>query len=302
MPSSPGDRPRFEPDYDPPTYPGQTAGKVEYAPVSKAGRVVGYLWAAADDDAAGFVYRGDVGPDGFNTGVAWVVRLRQSKARDLTPLQAFAYWCAHGAPEGFAIGPAQQAPTLQALHQLAGRDPEREQRDREAAEAAWLRAHPPRNPAARAFTEIQAALGDRTARRQVLAEQVRLIDAALRVHPIPEDIWVWWTPDANTFQRAWPDLPGSRHQQPGYLSVALVHTDDLADAEAVVHLRVPAGVPGIYLNLFDDDARLSTPTLLLARGLTIAVHAADQRGGQWRLEAEILPVQGAGPTRGVASA
>jgi hypothetical protein len=78
--------------------------------------------------------------------------------------------------------------------------------------------------------------------------------------------------------------------------VALERYGALDDAEVVVHLYVPAGTPGLYLNLFDDTARLPAPTLLLARGRTLAIHTADDRGGKWHLEAEILPGTPTSPT------
>jgi len=73
---------------------------------------------------------------------------------------------------------------------------------------------------------------------------------------------------------AW-ELPGTVHTEPGYLEVALVHHDALADAEALVRLRVPASTPGIYLNPFDEGRRLRAPTLLLARGCSIAGSGLD---------------------------
>jgi hypothetical protein len=291
--------------YSPPRYSNTTAGAVRYAPITVQGRVVAYLWAAVDNDAVAVIDRIDVGPDGFNTAVAWFKRLRDSKAQGLTPSEAFDHWRRHGA-EDCTIGEVQHAPSLQALHRIAGRDLEAERRQEEAEKREWqtrqaARSGPP-DEATKQFLQVQAALRtapDFPAPNPGLDERIRLIDEVLRVKPVPEDLWGWWATDARAFQGDLAGLPGTNHVELGYLEVALVRHKALAGAEVVVHVRVPTGTPGIYLNLFDETKRLQAPTMLLARGLTLAIHAAEQRDGQWRLEAEILPMRATGPTRGM---
>jgi ADP-ribosyltransferase exoenzyme len=288
------DEPRMTIIAAPATYPDTTAGPVRYVPIVVRGRTVAYLWAADDNDAAGVVHRTDVGPDGFNTAVAWVRRLRASRADQRTPLDAFGDWCRRVA-EGCDLGELHHAPSLSALYQVAGRDLDAEQREQAREQAAEPVDHAGRTRSALlAYRRVQAAArGERpwTADPDPdpdLDRQIRVLDEALRVHPVPKDIWVWWAADRTLFARDPAELPGTVHIELGYLTVALVHHDALADAEALVRLRVPAGTPGIYLNPFDDNARLLAPTLLLARGCHLAVRSAERHDGQWRLEAEIL--------------
>ncbi|WP_121435133.1 hypothetical protein [Actinomadura pelletieri] len=105
-------------------YPASTDGPVRYFSVVLQGKVVGYLWASVNDDAAYWQDRGDAGALGYNAGVPWVMRLREAGAQGLTPLQALRKW--KGAPEdprGGAI-PAdaeeREAPSLRALRELTG--------------------------------------------------------------------------------------------------------------------------------------------------------------------------------------
>jgi len=114
------DVPKFRCVRTPATYPRTTDGPVRYAPVSAGGRVVGYLWVAADGDAADFMPRDDAGDDGLNADVAWVTRLRASRKRKQTAAEAFDHWVAEGA-DGATIGPPSSAPDLGALRALATR-------------------------------------------------------------------------------------------------------------------------------------------------------------------------------------
>lgn len=86
----------------PDQYAGTTAGPVRLHRVVWRRRVMGYLWAAVDDDAAGFVARQQAGDDGLNAAVAWVERLRAARARGLTPQQALGAWV--GADEDARAG------------------------------------------------------------------------------------------------------------------------------------------------------------------------------------------------------
>lgn len=86
------DEPRFETVWAPDGWPWTTDGPVRYVPAVDDGGLLGYLWAAESDDAAGFVPAAAAGDRGDNADVAWVGRLRAAKASGLTPLGALRHW------------------------------------------------------------------------------------------------------------------------------------------------------------------------------------------------------------------
>lgn len=103
----------------PPRYTSQTEGPVVYVAVT-AGRVIGYLYANDADDAAGWVPRHDATPDEQNLAAAWIIRLRDAKARGLAPVAALHEL--RGAANGpSAISPdaPRTAPDLDALRAAA---------------------------------------------------------------------------------------------------------------------------------------------------------------------------------------
>jgi hypothetical protein len=116
-----------------------------------------------------------------------------------------------------------------------------------------------------------------------------LIDQVLAIQPVPQEVQVWRAVTSGSFELPWRELPGTLHQEPSYLAVALVRYAALGAAEAVLHLRVPAGIPGVYLNPFDHGDRLPAPTLLLGRGLAVFVHEVLRQDGQWYVRADLLP-------------
>lgn len=111
--------PQFRTVYAPPRFPRTTESSVWYVAVVLRGNVVGYLWAATTDDAAGFVARKEVGADALNASIRWAERLRWAKANGLTPLQAIRHWV--GAEEdpkaGAVAGAEESASSLQALEE-----------------------------------------------------------------------------------------------------------------------------------------------------------------------------------------
>lgn len=94
--------PRFQTVSAPDEFPITTDGAVRFVPVTRRGTVVGYIWAAVANDAAGYVPREAAGDDGFNTGVRWVERLLWAKANGLAPLDVLAQWA--GQPEDDRAG------------------------------------------------------------------------------------------------------------------------------------------------------------------------------------------------------
>lgn len=75
--------PEFCAIYAPPRFPSTTESPVRHVP---RGAVVGHVWAATTDDAAGFLVRKAAGPFAFNASVQWAERLRWAKSNGLTPL------------------------------------------------------------------------------------------------------------------------------------------------------------------------------------------------------------------------
>jgi hypothetical protein len=120
------------------------------------------------------------------------------------------------------------------------------------------------------------------------------IDQVLAIQPVPQDVLVWRAIAPGSFELPWRELPGTLHQELSYLAVALVRYPALGAADAVLHLRVPAGIPGVYLNPFDHGDRLPAPTLLLGRGLAMFVHEVRRQDGQWYVRADLIPPPPAG--------
>jgi hypothetical protein len=118
-----------------------------------------------------------------------------------------------------------------------------------------------------------------------LADQAELLDLTLSLTPVLEDMRAWSVLHAGSFTEDWRDLPGTIQSDLGYLAVALTPPSS-AQAEAVLHLAVPAGIPAAHLPLAGNGA---APTLLLARGLALQVHEAHRQDGQWQVHAEVLP-------------
>ncbi|MGK5530599.1 hypothetical protein [Streptomyces sp. URMC 129] len=104
-------------------YARTTERLVRYARVAaEDGGVLGYLWWADADAAAGYVPRAAGGDDAYNAGVAWTRRLRACKARGLAPSQAVAELTAAGGGTriGHVVAGSESETTgLAALRELA---------------------------------------------------------------------------------------------------------------------------------------------------------------------------------------
>jgi ADP-ribosylglycohydrolase len=114
--------PQFQTVSAPDDFAWTTDAAVRYVPVVKAGNLLGYLWAAVTDDAAGFVVREAQGSDAFNASAAWIERLRWAKSRGMTPLQALRHWAGAPADERAGTvtpGTEREAPDLTDLRRLA---------------------------------------------------------------------------------------------------------------------------------------------------------------------------------------
>lgn len=111
--------PRSEDDYE------QIAdGPVRYVAVRRDDRTLGFVWAAVDDSAAGYVPRTAAGDEAFDAGAAWVTALREARRSGLTPLAALRDAVRRPAPPEAGViaeGGPVEAPSLDALEELSGR-------------------------------------------------------------------------------------------------------------------------------------------------------------------------------------
>jgi hypothetical protein len=105
-------------------FPDDTESPVQYFPVTMGDEVVGYIWAAETDDAAGFVRRlAAERHDTFDAAVHWDELLQEAYTAGLPPLQALQSWVGQPPdPEGGGIAAdavRQRAASLRALGNIA---------------------------------------------------------------------------------------------------------------------------------------------------------------------------------------
>ncbi|MFD1936563.1 hypothetical protein ACFSKW_34335 [Nonomuraea mangrovi] len=122
---SPRDNPAFHTISVPDEWSWTASGAISFVPVTLSGMTLGYLWAAAREESAGFVPAESAGAEGRNAAIAWVGRLREAKAAGDLPLAALHRWA--GEPEDQVCGTVQtqaqsELPALTALDELARRD------------------------------------------------------------------------------------------------------------------------------------------------------------------------------------
>lgn len=111
------DRPRapredavgHQPEPGPDTYAPTTDGPVRYAPaVSGDGTVLGYVWAAEEEDAAGFVERAAAGTvNTTNAAAVWHRRLARAHARGLPAPRALREWIGEDPAAGHTPDPTE---------------------------------------------------------------------------------------------------------------------------------------------------------------------------------------------------
>jgi hypothetical protein len=107
----------------PSSYDLDVEGPVRYLPVVKGEVLLGYLWAAAEGNAAMYAPRADAGLDGSNAAGPWILRLRELYAADV-PAQEVLARCKDMPDEGRsgAISPdarEEEAPSLADLERIA---------------------------------------------------------------------------------------------------------------------------------------------------------------------------------------
>ncbi|GAA1763743.1 hypothetical protein [Streptomonospora arabica] len=108
---------------DSPGYTMATDSAVRYVPAYRGDLLLGYLWVAESDDAAGFVPRVKARVDGHRAESRWISRMKEAESNGLSPFGMLRSWV--GAEEDPNAGsiPAdaeeQRAPNLGELKRRA---------------------------------------------------------------------------------------------------------------------------------------------------------------------------------------
>lgn len=114
---------RSEEVASPPHYARSTDKPVQFVTgANPLGNVLGYVWANDEDVAAGWKVRRAGGDEAFNRGALYVSRLRDAKARGLSPTAALAEIVRDADPANpshVVPGSLQQAPSLDTVKDLA---------------------------------------------------------------------------------------------------------------------------------------------------------------------------------------
>lgn len=114
---------QFEEVAGPPRYARSTDKPVQYVTVANPqGTVLGYVWANDEDDAAGWKARQAGGDEAFNRGALYVSKLRDAKARGLSPTAALGEIIRDtdpANPSHVVPGSLKEAPDLETVKDLA---------------------------------------------------------------------------------------------------------------------------------------------------------------------------------------
>lgn len=124
----------------------------------------------------------------------------------------------------------------------------------------------------------------------VVTEHVHEIDRALAGHPVPEDVIVTRGTGLSHLGVSPMEMIGERFEDKAYMSTSLGGpAAAFAGKEAILHLRVPAGTPALYLervSAYGGGER----ELLLGRGVEYTVtDVVRDDNGQWQIYGEVLP-------------
>ncbi len=110
---------------DLPQFSAETQGQVDYMEVTADGKLVGFVWAADSDDAAGFEPYTPAGDLACEIAEHWLLRLSKAKARGLSPSQAMrvpASDVGDTAAISTVTGALRHAKTLEEVQDLSGRE------------------------------------------------------------------------------------------------------------------------------------------------------------------------------------
>jgi hypothetical protein len=98
-------------------------GPIQYITIANLRGVIGFIWAADQDDAISWVARRGAGADGHNGAQEWLQKLPEMRARGLSPSQVlaeFLAWEGPGSIAGKAVpGSLRTLPNVAALKELA---------------------------------------------------------------------------------------------------------------------------------------------------------------------------------------
>ncbi len=115
--------------------------------------------------------------------------------------------------------------------------------------------------------ELNGALRGLQPKTDDVVSRVRELDQALAAHPVPEDVMVSRGIDLGHFDMTPRQMEGRTFTEKGYMSTS--PGDELPAAyrgkEAIMHLRVPAGTPGAWVESA-GELGASERELLLAHG------------------------------------
>jgi hypothetical protein len=139
------------------------------------------------------------------------------------------------------------------------------------------------------YVEINGHLRGQVPPTPEVLRHIDEIDRALAGNPLPEDVLVTRGTGLSHIVDEPPDLIGSVQVEDAYLSTSLGGpADAFAGKPAVLHLRVPAGTPAIWVERISDFGA-GERELLLGRGLSYRVTDVVLDGGQWQVYGEVLP-------------
>ncbi|QBI52220.1 ADP-ribosyltransferase [Streptomonospora litoralis] len=124
-----------------------------------------------------------------------------------------------------------------------------------------------------------------------VADDIANIDKAMAGRPIPEDVVVTRGTGLGHIKVHPADMPSVAEgfPDPGYMSTSLGGpAGGFASAEAILHLRVPAGTPALWverISQFGGGER----ELLLGRGMTYTAVDSVFSNGQWHVYGTVTP-------------
>lgn len=141
------------------------------------------------------------------------------------------------------------------------------------------------------YQEINGALRGSSPMTPEVQAHINDIDNALAGNPISEPVVITRGTGLSHIGMDPQDMVGQTFTEDAYLSTSLGGPAPAFDSkDAVLHLQVPAGTPGIWVenvSAFGAGER----ELLLGRGLQYHVDRVVFEGGQWHVFGQYLPVK-----------
>jgi ADP-ribosyltransferase exoenzyme len=149
-------------------------------------------------------------------------------------------------------------------------------------------ADPPHYPS---YQEINSYLRGQDPGSPQVHHTIDQMDQALAGRPIPEDVVISRGTGLSHIGMNPQDMVGQTFTERAYVSTSLGGpADAFANKEAILHMRAPAGTPGIWVENVGAYGA-GERELLLGRGLEYRVDRVVFQGGQWHVYGEYLPVR-----------